>query len=292
MQTAIGKCFSFDECKAIADQAAAIAAYHKQIKDDASMRRFLEIKMRAWRRIGEILSTIDTSDCESFAARARKFRAALAIKEMSDDHIRQALDIASLPLDFFETNIGEVSNISSVLSTYEQLRREQWAASPEGQEEAKRQAEQLAAWEAQHAAKDAKQRKKAEEEQKLAEEEARLLYTLKTAHTEAVREDDKDTSLAAQDLRDADAVGVGVTLDRRDRMKMHTTVFLLREPIHEALRKAAFEHRMTMHAVLREGLAMWFVANGYSVPMRDTDLRPRTTKARASPRRRDMKEPV
>ncbi len=55
MQTAIAACHSFDEVKAIADQAAAIAAYHKQIRDDASMRRFLEIKLRAWRRIGEII---------------------------------------------------------------------------------------------------------------------------------------------------------------------------------------------------------------------------------------------
>lgn len=67
MQTAISACFSFDECKAIADQAAAIAAYHKQIKDDASMRQFLEIKMRAWRRIGEIFRAVDTSDCATFA---------------------------------------------------------------------------------------------------------------------------------------------------------------------------------------------------------------------------------
>ena len=38
MQTAIAVCHSFDEVKAIADQAAAIAAYHKQIKDDVAVR--------------------------------------------------------------------------------------------------------------------------------------------------------------------------------------------------------------------------------------------------------------
>jgi hypothetical protein len=43
MQTAIAACHSFDEVKAIADQAAAIAAYHKQIKDDVAMRQFLDI---------------------------------------------------------------------------------------------------------------------------------------------------------------------------------------------------------------------------------------------------------
>ena len=61
MQTAIAACHSFDEVKAIADQAAAIAAYHKQIKDDVAMRQFLDIKMRAWRRLGEIFRAFVTT---------------------------------------------------------------------------------------------------------------------------------------------------------------------------------------------------------------------------------------
>lgn len=38
MQTAIDRCYSVDDCKTIADQANAIAAYFKQTKDDASLR--------------------------------------------------------------------------------------------------------------------------------------------------------------------------------------------------------------------------------------------------------------
>jgi hypothetical protein len=139
-------------------------------------------------------------------------------------------------------------------------------------------------WQAEEdAARKAKEREKlAADELKFAkarerlEEDTRLIATLKSAHNAALDEDYKDTRLAARDLHGAGATGVGITLDRRDRMAMHTTVFLLREPIHEALRQAAFDHRMTMHAVLREGLALWFAANGYSVPMSDTDLRLRS----------------
>ena len=31
---------------------------------------------------------------------------------MSDAHIKQAIDLAALPVDFFETNIGEFSALS------------------------------------------------------------------------------------------------------------------------------------------------------------------------------------
>jgi hypothetical protein len=273
MQTAIGACFSFDECKAIADQAAAIAAYHKQIKDDASMRQFLEIKMRAWRRIGEIFGAVDTSGCGSFAARARKIKAAFKgkVEEMSDAHIKQALEVAALPLDFFETNVGEIANISSFLGVYERLRREQWAASPEGQKEARRQAKRQAEQKAAYEAAETKRREKVAGEQKAAEEEARLLDTLKEAHTEAVRADYKDETRELREARDR-GEEVGVTFVRHDRTAMRSIVFLLKASVHEVLRQAAFDHRITMHAVLREGLAMWFAANDYDAPMSKMDL--------------------
>jgi hypothetical protein len=284
MQTAIGACFSFGECKAIAGQAAAIAAYHKQIQDETSMKQFLEIKIRAWRRIGEIFDAVDTSACETFAARARKIRAAFEaeVEKMSDAHIKQALDAAALPLDFFETNIGEIANISRFLEAYQQLQREQWAASPEGQEEARLQAERRAAWEAQNAAKEARRRQKGAEDEKRAEEDARLIDTLMASHAEAVREDGKAHERPVRDAygrADPPNEGVGITLGRRDRTAMHSMVFLLKASVYEVLRQAAFDKRITMHAVLREGLAMWFEKHGYHAPMHEMDMRTRTTAA-------------
>lgn len=63
-----------------------------------------------------------------------------------------------------------------------------------------------------------------------------------------------------------------VLLDRRDREQMHATVFLLKRSVHEILRKAAFDHRMTMQAIIRSGLMMWFAAHGYSIPIDDMNL--------------------
>jgi hypothetical protein len=89
MQTAIAQCHSVDECKGVADQATAISAYYKQIKDDISMKKFLEIKMRAWRRIGETLNAVDTSDCETIRARYLKYRAVAGLGDMTDAYTRK-----------------------------------------------------------------------------------------------------------------------------------------------------------------------------------------------------------
>lgn len=254
----------------------AIAAYHKQIKDDVAMRQFLEIKMRAWRRLGEIFRAFVTPDCETFAACVRKVRATIhdrALDEMSDIHIKQAIDVAQLPSDFFEANIGGDSALSGLLSAFERLQDERWKASPEGQKEAKRIAEITAEARAEDAKAEAKRQAKALEEHERAKEKLRLLDALEGAHFDAVRANRK---LEVRELQDAryseDPKAVGISLERHDREPMHTTVFLLRESVHEVLRKAAFDNRMTRHAVLREGLAMWFIANGYDAPMSEIDL--------------------
>src|SRR5262245_5939299 len=79
MQTAIAECYSMDDCREIAKQANAIAAYYSQIKDDESVRKFLQIKLRAWRRIGEIVAgcNVDRTKCESTADYLRRVRVAM-----------------------------------------------------------------------------------------------------------------------------------------------------------------------------------------------------------------------
>jgi hypothetical protein len=46
-------------------------------------------------------------------------------------------------------------------------------------------------------------------------------------------------------------------------------VFLIKEPIHAVMRKAAFDHKITMQDILRRGLRMWLVENGYDFPEED-----------------------
>ena len=266
MQAAIAECHSIDDCKTIADHAVAIAAYHKQIKDDASVRKFIQIKLRAWRRIGELLSTVDRSDCgDNVAAQIRKIMSAFkgneAVEELSDSAIREALRLAALPADFFERNVADHRNCHTLCFAYERLQQEKWEASPAGQKELKRrekERQERAAAEAQYRAE-----KETRAAQEAAAQEAaqRTMLALHAAHQEAISE-------------------VGFTLDRRDREDMREVVFMIKGAVHEALRQAAFDNRMTMQAVLRAGLAMWFIAHGYDVPLSELDLRPKKAAGR------------
>jgi hypothetical protein len=252
MQTAIDECHSIDEFRDVADHASAIAAYYAQIKDKETVRKFLEIQFRAWRRIGEIIDTVDVSGLDTKVAAYRKYRAAFkdcaAVQELSDHQISQAVQIARMPLDFFEreaANGTEHPSLSQLINFYARTQREEWEASPEGQAEAKRNAARGAAFLAEH---EKSRREAATKEHEAAAEIGRL----KRAHDEALRE-------------------VGVTLTRQDRANMGEVLLLIKKPIHEALRQAAFDHRVTMQAILRSGLAMWFLAHGYTIP---DDLQP------------------
>jgi hypothetical protein len=59
---------------------------------------------------------------------------------------------------------------------------------------------------------------------------------------------------------------VGITLDRKDRLNMKEVVFLIKNDIHEVMRKAAFDEKITMQEILRRGLKMWLIAHGYDFP--------------------------
>lgn len=266
MQTAIARCYSIDEYKEIAKQASAIAAYYEQIKDDETVRKFLQIKLRAWRRIGQILLSVDVSDCvnplnnePSVAGQMRKLRDVFAndpaVTEMKDTELRNALNVAALPEDFFETQSDKHASIYSLMNAFSRYERERWEASPEGQAELKAQEKRRQAQEA----GDAKVIKDYETQR--AEREARKEET-----DEEVRE------RMARGVREA-IEEVGVTLTRKDRARMREVVFLIRDTLHAELRQAAFDHHMTMQAVLRSGLAMWFAAHGYNVSIGDLDLR-------------------
>jgi len=262
MQSAIAECYSIDDCKQIATQAGAIAAYYKQIQDDESVRKFLQIKFRAWRRIGEILvsANVDKSKCYTLddgsfnrAEYIRQIRSAFngqkAIEELSDGAFRQALKIAELPGEFFDEHVSECGSIEGLLAAFARAQRQAWEKTPEGRAE-------LREWEK------TEKRRKAEEARQLQEQEQR-------AEQQRERMRDAQKLLHARDQAFDE---VGVTLDRRDREQMHATVFLLKKSIHEILRQAAFDNRMTMQAILRAGLMMWFIAHGYSISADDMNL--------------------
>lgn len=265
MQIAIAECYSIDDCQNIATQAAAIAAYYKQIKDDESVKQFLKIKIRAWRRIGEILieSRVDKSKCETTAEYIRKlrfsFKGQKEVENLSDNSFRQALRIVEVPKDFFEQNVNKHSSIDSLLFAFADLQRREWEASPEGKADIRLREKNKKIYEETAARARAEQLETLKKQAKETQEANETIDRLLGSREEAIKE-------------------VGVTLERRDREEMHETVFLLKKSIHEVLRQAAFDHRLTMQAILRAGLMMWFVAHGYAVPVEDMNLPNRKAK--------------
>lgn len=263
MQTAIAQCYSIDECTQAATQAAAIAAYYKQIKDDESVRKFMQIKIRAWRRIGEILisAKVDKATCVTrrdgsfnMAEYIRKIKAFFkkdeSVEKLPDTTFRQAIAIAEMPEEFYVKTITKCTSVDHLISEYALLQRREWEASPEGQKQkadialyVKKQREEETRTEKQRAEKQAEQ---AEEQ---AEDQAEL-DILRAAQAEAFNE-------------------VGITLERHDRKRMAQVVFLVKRELHDVLRQAAFDNHMTMQAVLRSGLAMWLFAHGYKVSVED-----------------------
>jgi len=262
MQSAIARCYSIDECKLIAGEAQAIAAYYKQIKDDETVRKFLQIKIRAWRRIGEIIlaAKVDRARClgkngePTMTAYIRRIKETFpdepAVQNLMDHEFRQAIKIAEVPADFFDANVAEHSNIDGLVYAFSQLQRREWEASPEGKAEIARRR----ARDREEQARAIKQQAEAaaDDKKRQAEDEinSRRLARLYQADDIAMKE-------------------VGITLARRDREDMHETVFLLKRSVHEVLRRAAFEKRMTMQAILRAGLLMWFAAHDYDVSAKD-----------------------
>src|SRR4051794_443763 len=72
MSDAIARCHRVDECQDIVDKSVGLAAYYAQIKDTETERKFYRVKLRAWRRIGELFSVVDLSDCDRQAAKAKR----------------------------------------------------------------------------------------------------------------------------------------------------------------------------------------------------------------------------
>jgi hypothetical protein len=253
MQAAIRTCHTVDDCKEIADQATAIAAYYKQIKDDSSLKKFLEIKLRAWRRIGELLFTVDDSDCETRAAYIRKIKKAMPELDLHESAIRQALQIANVSDEFFEQHAGKSHTIYTIVTAYERDEHQRWLATPEGQK-----------WQKEQREREERESAPPTPEQVARKEAADARFEHKFKEAWALRE-----------LRDEALREVGITLERHDRENMRSIVFLLKNSIHEVLRQAAFDHHTTMQAILRDGLSMWLRAHGYAVTIEEMDLRPR-----------------
>jgi hypothetical protein len=109
---ALAECERLDECGGWADKAAAIASYARQA-DNWELEAYAQrIRLRAVRRMGELLKTYDARGGDRVGkvatplAFARESRRAVAEEAgLSEHKTRTALKIASLPSEEFEAAV-------------------------------------------------------------------------------------------------------------------------------------------------------------------------------------------
>lgn len=244
MSRAIAECYKLDECKDIIDKSVAMATYYEQIKDTKTQVMYERVKMRAWRRIGEIFSVVDFTGCETQTSKIKKIRAKFSddktVAEISDSRLLQIIKLMAVTESEFEQAIKTFvgGSIESLILTTPTKRAEI--------RETIRQQEVIAE---RYKGRDA-----------AADRAANKAANLQHAHDVELR-GESETAMRE----------IGITLERKDRLRMKQVVFLIKKEVHEVMRQAAFDKRITMQEVLRRGLKLWLEANGYDFPTETVD---------------------
>lgn len=257
MCSAIDACHGFDECKDIIDKSVAMAAYYKQIKDTETEVMFYRVRLRAWRRIAELFSSVDMSDIPvsdswqakgwvTMTSKVRRIRESFpndpTVADMSDARIAEILKLMAISNAEFEHAINQ-----RVAGSIVDLLRRTPTAEAQMAKAEKQRAAYNKRWEKERAAEAAKNHADAQAKFKEARMREKHEQELDTAAEEAMED-------------------VGITLERKDRSDMKQVVFLIKASVHEVMRQAAFDKKITMQDVLRRGLRLWLEANGYRWP--------------------------
>jgi hypothetical protein len=262
MCLAVATCHHFDECKDIIDKSVAMAAYYKQIKDTQTEVMFYRVRLRAWRRIGELFSTVDMSNLPlskhhwnagagapgwvTQTSKVRKIRESFpndpTVADMTDARISEILKLMELTNEEFEYAIKQ-----QVGGTIVDLMRRTPSAEAERAKADRERAAHYKKSEKKRLEEEAKSREKIAATMEAHALESKHLNELDRAATEAMKD-------------------VGITLERKDRANMKQVVFLIKDDVHTVMRQAAFDKKITMQDVLRRGLRLWLEANGYDWP--------------------------
>jgi hypothetical protein len=243
MRKAIADCVSIDDCMKAQSVAAAMATYYQQVNDREAVRQLEEIRLRAWRRMAEIVSRVDVSKCSTQKAMAQKVRDELGVDAtsmLSDSRIIQLIKLAGVPERNFEKELA-----ASGASIDAIIRKAHPNAIRERQEAQDRQRQ----WEQQ-----------AEERSRKSAEAAK-----NEADKEQVETAKKAAAILAMVKENAiiEAPEVGLTLSPKVRDGLVSFSVMMDKKMHEQLRDAAHERHTTMWAILREAANYWFVVNGY-----------------------------
>lgn len=231
MIEAIADCHSVDECKETANRAEALAAYARQVRDDGSLKQYLEIKIRAWRRIGELLCEvvgIEPTTATGYGGSVRspsvpndalrRMRATFTC-DLTDLEIRRAVAVASIDGDFFEQQAqGGPQTPYHIFQAYSTFLSEQWLQSPDGV---------------------------AYSRDLIEERERRRASLEKLGNI---------TPYSGSLTPGPDTITVAVVMSRK---------------LHEMLRTAAFERKVTQQYLIRSALVEWLIDKTYDPPDED-----------------------
>jgi len=106
---ALARCDHVDECKRWGDQAAALASYARQAKDDALETLARRIRARALRRAGELLQQFNKGDGRprknASGAEGVSQRRAAALAGFSERQELTAIRLANMPAQAFEAAV-------------------------------------------------------------------------------------------------------------------------------------------------------------------------------------------
>ena len=128
-RVALSECQRVDEVKDIRDKSLAMEAYARQAKDTGLMQMAAEIKVRAERRLGEMLREQKAAGGMSQGGRPsetcreeRQVSPSLSDIGISRDLSSRSQQLAAMPADHFETAIASAKETARAVSTTYMLR--------------------------------------------------------------------------------------------------------------------------------------------------------------------------
>jgi hypothetical protein len=135
-RTALAEAHRVDEVKDIRDKAEAMAAYARQAKDSELIQYATEIKVRAERRCGELLSVTEKNTGArgigtSAVERSDCTPPTLADMGLTRDESSRYQSLASMSSEHFETAVATAKATAGEVTTAFML-REAKAAKPQG----------------------------------------------------------------------------------------------------------------------------------------------------------------
>lgn len=127
-RTALAEAHRVDEVKDIRDKAEAMAAYARQAKDSDLIQYATEIKVRAERRCGELLSKTEKNTGVRHVGSAvercdHRKTPTLADMGLSKDESSRYQQLAAMPADHFETAVATAKATAGEVTTAFMLRQ-------------------------------------------------------------------------------------------------------------------------------------------------------------------------